>query len=244
MKHQRHLFALLMIALATPGCFRYRDLPAAVEPEQNIPFVHEAPPTAGSGEVPVTFDLVVGRALVQDVDVTGTTTTTTVSYSHGSGRDSHESTGSFEMNVKSIDVELAHAICTTPCVANFRSGPHTIRLQPLDGLGPDAVDDHVGFQLGARPIVVRAELRQDHAPSKLPATLLYMLATGLVAGGATSLAFGSDEQPGWFIGGGITMGIGAIAGVVGLIVDAATIGYRRKGASTYWEPSGGSFSVK
>lgn len=233
MNRRLHRVGSIALIALTSGCFRYRDLPPAETPAETIPAVGAAP-AAEPDRAPVTFDLAVGHAVVEEDDATGT-------YSHSSVTIS--SRGVY-VSEQVHETELSHAICTTPCVANMTPGPHTIRLRPLADLGADAVDDHVGFQVGARPLVVRAELKTDVAPSKLAPILLYMLATGLVVGGGVSLAFGSSEQPGWFVGGGVTIGVGVVSGVVGLIVDALTIGVRRKGSSTYWEPSGPSYLLR
>ncbi|HEX7604292.1 MAG TPA: hypothetical protein VF316_21890, partial [Polyangiaceae bacterium] len=163
------------LGVASAGCFRYSELPPAQTPGETIPVVDEAPPPPPEGMVPVTFELAVGHATVQEVAITGTSSTVTVVSSHGTGRDTKEHKGFTEVDVHSTDLEVAHTVCITPCVANFSPGPHTIRLLPLEDLGPDAVEDHVGFQVGARPVVVRAELRQEVTPSKTVPVVLYTL---------------------------------------------------------------------
>lgn len=236
--------SFVLATLLATGCFRYSERPAAPTPAHMIPVVDEVEPAA-DGMTPVTLDLAQGHALAQEVDVTGTTTTTTLTTHSETGRWSGEARNvSVSVAVTVRDDEHAHALCLTPCVANLAPGPHTIRFMPLADLGPDAVDDKVGFDVGRRPLVVRAQLKEDSPPKKVGTILLYMLATGLVVGGTTSLAFGSEQEPGWFVGGGVSIGLGVVAGIVGFVVDAATIGHRRRGAATSWEPSGPSYVVK
>jgi hypothetical protein len=196
------------------------QLPPAATPEARVPPLVPAanPPPEGHGRV--VLDVVDGPTPVRLVRMTPTP------LDDGHGR------VTFRFR------EEPEPLCTTPCTADPPLGNLLIGF-PVVG-DPDSLETEL-INVGQDPSVYRRALSYYHDTPKGAAFVLGVLATSL---GGSSMVTGTALLPvglakgseGMTIAGGVTLGVGAVMivlGIIGIRHDASTY---RPGSAIHFQP--------
>lgn len=127
-------------------------------------------------------------------------------------------------------------LCVTPCVLDLPQGHYRLFLSSADGSYEASDTDDMVVRNGVT-YHVRAP-GKFVPPTWLPVlpTVIVILATGAVVGGASLVSKGDGSQK---TTGGILIGVGVAAGIGGgLLYYDASRGARQDGATTEWnEPA-------